>query len=65
MGMLSGKIELSGKRIVAHVVEATKGTRGVAPAYEAPSLHVVGKAVQLVQGRSVSGTWQDGRYFYR
>jgi hypothetical protein len=62
--MLSTKIELTNversKGLTPEQVQ--KGEKRVR-AYEAPKLLVVGKAVELVQGRS-GGRFQDGRYYY-
>jgi hypothetical protein len=61
--MLSMKIELSVERTATQRTEQVQNAETVAQAYEAPKLHVVGTACDLVQGRS-GGRFQDGRYYY-
>ena len=62
--MLSMKIEMKCvERSNALTAEQAPKSEKPTRVYETPKLHVVGKACELVQGRS-GGRFQDGRYYY-
>jgi hypothetical protein len=63
IGMNSAKIELNVERIAVKAAEMIQDAQGVAQAYDAPQLHIVGKAGDLVQG-NFGYTGRDGSYYY-
>jgi len=58
--MLFTKIELT---VEPDVAQAAEETPDVAQTYEAPELHVVGAAGELVQG-NFGYTGRDGQYYW-
>ena len=61
--MMSTNLELNVER-TAKATEATRNATSMTGAYDAPELHVVGEALELVQG-NFGYTDRDRQYYWR
>jgi hypothetical protein len=61
--MFSKKIKLNVEAVVAQATEPAKEIKGASQGYQAPEMHVVGQAGDLVQG-NFGYTGRDGQYYY-